>query len=239
MFQKFTAMVLMVLMGTACTTTDLQRLGSVLNTQVPLTTADIGNGLKEALQAGINKGADRLSATDGYYKSAYKILLPAEARQVTDRLKNVPGFAQVEENILEKINRGAEDAAKSAKPIFVRAITSMTFNDAMSILKGDRDAATQYLRRVTYDQLYAQFNPVIVQSLDKFNARQYWSDAVTAYNRIPLVKPANPSLDDYVTRQALEGLFDMVKQEENNIRTNIAARTTDLLKRVFAEQDNR
>jgi hypothetical protein len=239
MFQKFTAMVLTVLMASACTTTDLQRLGSVLNTQVPLTTADIGNGLKEALQAGINKGADRLSATDGYYKSAYKILLPAEARQVTDRLKNVPGFAQVEENILEKINRGAEDAAKSAKPIFVRAITSMTFNDAMSILKGDRDAATQYLRRVTYDQLYAQFNPVIVQSLDKFNARQYWSDAVTAYNRIPLVKPANPSLDDYVTRQALEGLFDMVKQEENNIRTNIAARTTDLLKRVFAEQDNR
>lgn len=237
MFKRILALGMMAIMATACTTTDLQRLGGVLNTSVPLTAADISNGLKEALQIGINKGADRLSATDGYFKSPYKILLPAEARQVTDRLKNVPGFAQLEENVLEKINRGAEDAAKSAKPIFVKAITSMTLNDAMGILKGEKDAATQYLRRVTYDQLYAEFNPVIVQSLDKFNAREYWSNAVTTYNRIPLVTRANPSLDDYVTRQALDGLFAMVTQEEANIRSNIAARTTDLLKRVFAAQD--
>jgi hypothetical protein len=112
----------------------------------------------------------------------------------------------------------------------------MSISDAMGILKGEPDAATQYLRRVTYDQLYQAFNPVIVESLDKFGAREYWANGINAYNRIPLVKQANPDLDDYVTRQALEGLFDMIKLEEANIRSNVSARTSDLLRRVFAQQ---
>ncbi|MDV7399457.1 DUF4197 domain-containing protein, partial [Arthrospira platensis SPKY1] len=105
---------------------------------------------------------------------------------------------------------------------------------AMGILMGDKNAATQYLHRVTYNKLYKEFNPVIIESLDKFDARKYWSDAVTAYNKIPLVEKANPDLDDYVTKQALEGLFSMVEKKELDIRTNISARTTDLLRRVFA-----
>jgi hypothetical protein len=107
----------------------------------------------------------------------------------------------------------------------------------MNILMGEKNSATTFLNRTTSTQLYTEFNPVIVQSLDKFDARKYWSDAVNAYNKIPFVEKANPDLDDYVTKQALNGLFSMVEKEELNIRTNIAARTTDLLKKVFAKQD--
>lgn len=204
-----------------------------------LTNEEIGQGLKQALEFGISEGAERLSQQDGYYKSPYKIGLPPEAQKVADRLQNIPGFREVEEVILEKINRGAEDAAAKAKPIFVDAIKAMTFRDALDILMGNDDAATQYLNRVTYNNLYAEFNPVIVSSLDKFKARQYWGDAVNAYNKIPFVEQANPDLDDYVTRQALKGLFTMVEKKEKEIRTNVSARTTDLLKRVFARQDNK
>lgn len=216
----------------------LQQIASdAMSQPAQLTTAEIASGLKQALEIGINEGAGKLSQTDGYFKSAYKILLPPEAQKVTAKLRNVPGFTDVENIILEKINRGAEDAAKKAAPIFKNAITQMTFNDAMGILMGSQNSATQYLNKATYNQLYTEFNPVIVESLDKFNARKYWADAVNAYNKIPLVEKANPDLDDYVTKQALTGLFSMVEKKELEIRTNIASRTTDLLKRVFAKQD--
>lgn len=226
---------------TACTPAELQSaLGTIIEaTEGGLTSEQIGSGLKEALNIGIKKGADKLSSTNGYYKSSYKILLPPEARKVTAKLQNIPGFSKVEEVILEKINRGAEDAAKKAKPIFVSAIKQMTFQDAMNILMGEKDAATSYLNRVTRNQLYKEFSPVIIKSLDKFNARKYWSDAVNTYNKIPFTQKVNSSLDDYVTNQALNGLFGMVEKEETRIRTNVSARTTDLLKKVFAKQDNK
>ena len=226
-----------ILQFSACTQSELQSALGTLLGEGELTSAEVAGGLKEALNIGITKGAQRLSQTDGYYKSVYKILLPEEARQVTDRLQAIPGFSDVEEVILEKINRGAEDAAKKAAPIFADAIRRMTFQDAMGILMGEPDAATNYLKRTTYDALYAEFSPVIIESLDKFNARQYWSDAVTTYNRIPFVDKADPDLGDYVTNQALDGLFGMVEKEEKNIRENVSARTTDLLRKVFAKQD--
>lgn len=213
-------------------------LGSVLDSGA-LTNGEVSSGLKQALEIGIGKGSDQLSALDGYFKSQYKILLPPEARKITDRLSKVPGFSQVENILLEKINRGAEDAAKKAKPIFVDAIKQMSFEDAMTILLGADDAATGYLNDKTNAQLYSAFNPVIINSLDKFQARKYWSDAVTAYNKIPFVQKADPSLDNYVTTQALNGLFSMVEKEEINIRKNVSARTSDLLKKVFAKQDNK
>lgn len=241
MFKQFTLILaLSSLTFTGCdSTTDLsQVLGAVLG-ETALTNGEIVGGLKQALELGIGKGSDLLSREDGYYKSSYKILLPEEARKVTDRLQNVPGFSALEENILEKINRGAEDAATKAKPIFVDAIKAMTISDALGILKGEKDAATRYLESSTYQRLYDEFNPVIVTSLDKFNARQYWADAVNTYNRIPLIgEQVDPDLDDYVTRRALDGLFSMVAREELNIRNNISARTTDLLRKVFAAQDN-
>ncbi|HMO39202.1 MAG TPA: DUF4197 domain-containing protein [Saprospiraceae bacterium] len=235
---KKSVFVLVIAALTACDAATLQQLGSAVGAGA-LSETDIASGLKEALTNGIGKGADQLSAVNGYFESPYKILLPPEARQITNRLQNIPGFSEVEKEILQRINRGAEDAAKKAKPIFVNAIRQMTFADATNILMGADDAATQYLGRTTRDALYAEFNPVIIESLDKFNARQYWSDAVSAYNRIPLVEKANPSLDDYVTSSALDGLFAMVAKEELNIRKNVNARTSDLLRRVFARQDNK
>ena len=222
----------------SCDPAALQKALETLNTG-ELSTADISSGLKQALELGIGKGSDLLAKKDGYLKSQHKILLPPEARKVADKLRNVPGFTNVENVILEKINRGAEDAAQKAKPIFVSAIRQMSFADAMDILMGADNAATSYLNRTTHDALYKEFNPVIVKSLDKFEARKYWSDAVSAYNKIPFVEKANPDLDDYVTNEALKGLFSMVENEEKNIRENVAARTTDLLKKVFAKQDNK
>ena len=233
---KKIGILLFVLQFTACA--ELQNIAGTVLEEETLTSTDIANGLKEALTIGISNGSDILSATDGYFKSQYKILLPEEARKVTDKLQNVPGFSQVEDVILEKINRGAEDAAKKAKPIFVDAIKQMNFNDAMGILMGEDDAATQYLNRTTRTKLYNEFNPVIVNSLNKFNAIEYWADAVNAYNKIPFVEQLNPSLDQYVTEQALNGLFSMVEKEEAKIRTDISARTSDLLRKVFAKQDD-
>jgi hypothetical protein len=237
MFRKLILFSL-VLSLTSCDSATLQQvLGEVLEEQGGLTNADISAGLKQALEIGITEGARKLSQTDGYYKSQYKIPLPPEAQKVADRLRNVPGFNQVEEVILEKINRGAEDAAKRAAPIFKQAITSMSIGDATNVLMGPKNAATQYLQQSTYNKLYNEFNPVIVTSLDKFDARKYWRDAVNAYNKIPLVEKANPDLDDYVTKQALQGLFSMVEKKEIDIRNNVSARTTDLLRKVFAKQD--
>jgi predicted small secreted protein len=202
------------------------------------TLDEIGRGLKEALTNGISKGVDVLSAKDGYFKSAYKILLPPEARKVTERLKVIPGFEKLEDNLIERINRGAEDAAKEAKPIFVSAIRSMTFSDATKILMGTDNAATDYLNRTTNQQLYDKFNPKIVASLDKVGANDLWRKAAEAYNKIPLLKDkVNTDLDDYITREALKGLFSKVEDEEKSIRNNKLSRSSALLKKVFAKQD--
>ena len=202
-----------------------------------LTPDQIGQGLKQALDKGITEGAKSLAQQNGYFESPYKILLPEEARKVTERLQGIPGFADLEANVLQKINAGAEDAAKQAAPIFKQAIKQMTFRDATDILMGPKDAATSYLNSATYDQLYTKFQPVIIKSLDKFQARKVWSDAASKYNSIPLLEDVNPSLDEYVTQQALQGLFAMVAKEELDIRENVSARTTDLMRRVFAKQD--
>lgn len=204
-----------------------------------LSSEDIARGLKEALTLGANRGASELSVENGYFGDvAYRILLPEEARKVTDKLQGIPGFSNLEEIIIKKINQGAEDAAKTAGPIFVQAIRQMTIQDALGILKGDRNAATSYLQRTTYNQLYNEFSPVISNSLNKYDAQKVWGDAANAYNNFPLTRDeVNTDLSDHVTRAALDGLFRKVALEEENIRTNIGARTSDLLRRVFAAQD--
>ncbi len=192
-----------------------------------LSTDEIGSGLKEALNQGVGEAADFLSAKDGYYKSAYKILLPEEAQKVVTKLKVVPGFSNVEADLTERMNRAAEDAAVKAKPIFIEAIKKMTFQDAMNILTGNPDAATRYLQSI------------IQTALDKVNAREYWKSAVTAYNKLPLVTKTNPELDDHVTKMALVGMFGLVEKKEKDIRSNVSLRNTDLLRRVFAKQDKK
>jgi hypothetical protein len=234
----------MVLMAVLLTAAGLQAQGlkGLLNKAKEAVTGEssegeVGMGLKEALNAGVGEAVDFLSAEDGYYKSAYKILLPEEVQQVTAKLKSVPGFGNVEEDLLEKMNRAAEIAAEKAKPIFVNAIKQMTIKDAMNLLMGEKDAATRFLERTTYEPLYDEFQPVVISALDEVNAREYWKTAVTAYNKIPFVKKTNPELDDHVTNKALVGLFSMIEKKEADIRENPAARTTELLQKVFSKQD--
>ena len=202
-----------------------------------LSDADIANGLKEALNLGVSKSVTTLSASNGYYDSIYKILLPEEARKVTDKLKAIPGFSNLETEAIKKINKAAEDAATKAGPIFLDAIKQMTFQDVTNILMGQKNAATTYLHNATYQKLYNEFKPVMVNSLNKFGALDYWGDAVNTYNKIPFVDKVNPDLADHVTNKALIGLFSLVEKKELGIREDISQRTSDLLKKVFAKQD--
>ena len=230
----------LVLALTACTSAQLnQTIGEVNKAmgttpaEKPLTTVEVGDGLKEALINGISKGADQVSLTDGYFKNLeIKIPFPPEVQKVEKTLRDIGLGSEVDKFVMT-LNRGAEDAAKEAKPIFVSAIRSMTIQDAWAILKGEDNAATEYLRRTTSSQLKDAFKPVIQNSLNKVNATKYYGDLVTRYNKIPLVEKVNPNLDDYATDKAIEGLFVMIAKEEKNIRKDPVARTTELLKRVF------
>ena len=204
-----------------------------------LSQTEVGNGLKEALNVGLTEATGFLSAKDGYFASPYKILIPDEAKKVVSKLKMLPGFSNVEADLTEKMNRAAEDAAQKAKPIFLSAIKNMSFTDAMNILTGNQDAATRYLEKSTYAALYAEFKPIIQASLDKVNARTYWKDATSAYNKVPFVTKTNPELDDHVTKMALVGMFSLIEKKEKGIRTDNNLRTSDLLKKVFAKQDKK
>jgi hypothetical protein len=203
------------------------------NSAGSLTNADIASGLREALEVGIKKGADQASATDGYFKNnLIKILFPPEMQRVESRLRQIGLGPQVDKFVLS-LNRAAEDAAKQSKPIFIKAITSMSIQDAIGILRGPQDAATQYLRRTSGQALVAQFTPEIDKALKANNTTKYYGDIVNTYNRLPLVQKANPNLTEYATNKAVDGLFLLVAQEEKNIRENPVARISDILRRVF------
>jgi hypothetical protein len=235
---KKLAIFLLIFIGVSCDPADVRKVLDTAGNTV-LSDLDISNGLKEALNLGIEKSVSYLSTKDGYYNSIYKILLPEEAKKVTNKLKVIPGFANLEEEAIKKINSAAEDAASKALPIFVNAIKQMTFTDVRNILLGEKDAATQFLRRTTYNALYSEFKPVMVSSLNKFGALNYYSDAVGTYNKIPFVEKVNPDLADYVANKALDGLFALVKEKELGIRTDLSQRTSDLLKKVFSKQDGK
>ena len=200
-----------------------------------VTEAEAGEGIKEALGQGLVGAVLKLNKEDGFFKDAfYKILVPDDAKKVENTLRDIGLGSMVDKAILQ-INRGAEDAAGYAKPIFVNAIKSMTIQDAIGLVRNGDTSATHFFREKTTAQLVAAFTPIIKSSLDKVNATRYYSDMVNKYNSIPLVKKINPDLTGYVTMKATNALFDLVAQEERNIRNNFAARTTDLLKKVFGQ----
>lgn len=199
-----------------------------------LSTSDVISGLKEALNQGVNKGTSKLSVVDGFFKdAAVKILLPPEAQKVEKTLRAV-GMGKLVDDAILSMNRGAEDAAKSAAPIFVNAIKQMSITDAWNILRGSDTAATGYLRKTTTSPLTAAFRPIIDTSLKKVNATKYWTTMITAYNKVPLVTKINPDLSSYVTEKALSGVFYEVAQEEKNIRKDPLGQASDLLKKVFS-----
>ncbi len=228
-----------VLMLGACTSAQISQTLSTVNQTMsgeqPLTTDQVGDGLKEALIKGISNGSDIASQLDGYFKNPeIRIPFPTEVKKVEDKLRQLGMGNKVDEFVMT-LNRGAEDAAKEAKPIFISAIRQMTIEDAWGILKGDQNAATNYLKRTTSAQLKEKFSPVIQSSLDKVSATKYYGDVTNTYNKIPFVEKVNPDLNSYATDKAIEGLFTMIAKEEKNIRENPAARTTELLKKVFGQ----
>ncbi len=212
---------------------------SKLPTGIPggVTEAEAGQGIKEALSQGLVKAVLQLNREDGFFRDAlYKVLLPPDAKKIENTLRSL-GMNSVVDKAILAINRAAEDAAGFAKPIFVDAIKSMTISDAIGLVRNGDTSATHFFRIKTTEKLVAAFIPVIRSSLDKVNATRYYADIVNTYNNIPTTfKKINPDLPSFVTGRATEALFDLVAKEEINIRQNIAARSTEILRKVFGSR---
>ncbi len=225
----------------------LEQIAGEAGTGRPLTNSEVIDGLKEALVVGSGNAAGRLSQTNGYYNDAMvRIMLPPEADVITQNLSYLPGGEQLIEDIILRINRAAEDAAKEAAPVFAGAVRNIAIRDGFEILRGEQDAATQYLRAQTYDQLFNLYQPKINESLDKaivgnISTNEAWDALTTQWNRlassmagqIANLSPVGTGLDSFLTNKALDGLFMKLAEEEADIRENPAARVTELLRRVF------
>lgn len=234
MIRKILALVL-IINFTACA--ELQQVIDQLPEDVGISEAQIGSGLREALDLGIDKQVTKLTQKDGFFKNdLVKILLPEELKKVDKALRDI-GLSNLADEGLKVLNRAAEDAVSEATPIFINAVKDITFADAKNILLGNNDAATQYLTSKTQTALYAKFNPVIKASFDKVGADQIWANLINKYNAIPFTSNVNPDLTDYVTGEALQGVYKMIAVEEKEIRNKTSSRTTDLLRKVFALQD--
>ncbi len=230
----------------------MQIAQQTLNSETPLSQTEIISGLKEALVTGTKNSVDILGVTDGYYKDdLVKILLPPEADVIVDNVNKIPGGDKLVEDVLLHINRAAEDAAKEAAPIFVNSITSMTISDAVGILHGEDNAATEYLHKTTYDQLFNLYRPKIKTSVEKdlvggISTKESWDTMIDKWNilsksvvgQMAGLKPVETQLEDYLTEKALDGLFLKIAEEEKQIRKDPAARVSALLKKVFSSLDS-
>ena len=228
---------LLVSLITLSSCAELQQIAGQLPQEGGITNAEISNGLKQALQKGIDLQVTKLTEENGFFRNELvRIGLPPELQKVDKTLRDV-GLDALADQGLKVLNRAAEEAVKEATPIFISAVQEMNFSDARNILLGNDNAATTYLADKTTTQLYSKFNPVIKNSLDKVGATEVWSNIIQRYNALPLTSSVNPDLTDYVTTKALDGVFTMIAVEEMEIRNNFSARTTALLKKVFGLQD--
>lgn len=241
--------VLSVILLSGCA--ELNTIMQSFPTDVPLTEADVAEGLKEALIIGSKNSSAILSAVDGYYgDELVKILLPEEASVIIDNLGRIPGGDKLVEDVVLRINRAAEDAAKEVAPIFVNSITQMTISDAFAILRGPDNAATQYLINTTRSDLYNLYKPKIRQSTEKdllggISTKESWDALTGKWNtfansvigQLGGFEAVNTDLDDFLTNRALDGMFLKVQDEEKKIRTNVSARVTPLLEKVFGSLD--
>jgi hypothetical protein len=226
---------LLILNFTACA--ELQDVVNQLPQDGGISEVEIASGLRQALDLGIDKQVRKLTQKDGFFKNELvKISLPEELKKVDKALRDI-GLGNLADEGLKVLNRAAEDAVSEAIPIFVDAVKEITFNDAKNILLGSDDAATQYLSGKTQNALYNKFNPVIQSSFNKVGADDIWENLINQYNSIPFTNDVNPDLTDYVTGEALKGVYKMIAVEEKEIRTKLSSRSTDLLRKVFALQD--
>lgn len=216
---------------------ELQQVVNQLPQGGTISNDEIAAALREALDKGIDKQVSKLSVENGFFKNELvKILLPEELKKVDKTLRDI-GLNNLADEGLRILNRAAEEAVGEATPIFIDAVREITFADAKNILFGSENAATAYLEQKTSSALYKKFNPIIENSFKKVGADQIWNTLITRYNSIPLTNDVNPDLTDYVTKEALNGVYTMISLEEKDIRSKISSRTTDLLRRVFALQD--
>lgn len=216
---------------------ELQKIANQIP-QTGLTQEQIGAGLRQALDNGIQHQVSKLTQKNGFYKNELvKIILPEELQVIDKGLRRI-GLSKLADEGIKVLNRAAEDAVKKATPIFVNAVKEISFNDAKNILLGEDNAATRYLEQKTSAALYTEFNPVIKSSFDKVGADKVWANIISKYNSIPFVSKVNPNLTDYVTNEALKGVFTMIAVEEKGIRNKVGLRNTKLLQKVFALQDN-
>ncbi len=199
-----------------------------------VTENEAGQGIKEALGQGLLRAVFNLNKTDGFFGSAfYKLLLPPEVQKVENKMRLL-GLGKIADKAILQINRGAEDAVGFAKPIFINAIKEMTIADAINIIRGPKDGATNYFRQKTNAALVQAFTPVVKNSLDKVEATKYYGDLVNTYNGFPTTRTkVNPDLTAYVVEKTTAALFDQIAKEELEIRENPIKRTTEILKKVF------
>jgi uncharacterized protein YpmB len=204
-----------------------------LSSQQGLDDKTVISGLKEALSVGTDKAVKEVSSIDGYLANqAIKILMPEKIQKVADILAKVGYQKQVDDFILS-MNRAAEKAAPQATSYFADAIKEMTFEDAKEILNGGDTAATDYFKSKTFDKLYNAFRPAVSSSMNDVGVTRSYKNMMDKYTSLPFVKEEALDLDHYVTNKSLDGLFYMIAREEEKIRTDPAARVTDLLKKVF------
>ena len=200
-----------------------------------LPNSEIINGLKEALKVGMNNATASASKVDGFYKNPLiKIPFPKEVSEAEKTMRSL-GMDKEVDKFVKTLNRAAEDAAKSAAPIFLNSILKMNIDDGLGILRGGNDAATQYLKNTSNAALIAAFQPSVKNSLDKVNITKYWKPLMTNYNKLPFVNKINPDLNSYVTNKAIDGLFKLIASEELKIRKDPAQRINDLLQSVFGK----
>ena len=229
------ASVTILLFGCAEMTSVLEEVNSTVNSSdsPSLTNGEVISGLREALTVGTNNSTALTSKLDGYYKNPEIFIpFPPEVIKVKEKVESLGMKKQVDEFVMT-LNRAAETASKEAAPIFINAITSMSIADGFAILKGNDNAATQYLKDKTSGQLKMKFNPVVKNAINKVEVTKYWNPVITTYNKIPFIKKENPNLEDYITTKAMDGLFLMIEKEEKKIRKDPLARVSDLLKKVF------
>ena len=224
----------------ACSEKDLRRTYEIINAsaaEVPLTEGEVAAALRDALARGASLGAARASRENGYFANPrLRIEFPPDAERAAATLRKI-GFGDQVDRFELQLNRAAELAAARAKPIFIRAITAMSIDDAFEILNGPDDAATRYLRRETRDELRAAFDPIVRAALDETRATRYYAEIAETYNELPLTPDIDADLAGYATGRAIDGLFVMIADEEARIRSDPAARTTKLLRRVFGSID--
>ncbi len=229
---------------------ELLKVAEQLDSPRPLTNQEVVEGLKQALVIGSDSAASRLSAVNGYYHDQLiRIALPPEAGIITDNLALLPGGDKLVEDLILRINRAAEHAARDAAPIFAQAITGMSIQDGFNILRGENDAATRFLKDRTYSQLSQLYQPKIQSAIDQplvgnISAYESWNTLTGQWNRIAgtmvgrmaELRPVDTDLSLFLTEQALNGLFLKLAMEEEKIRTDPVAQVTALLRRVFGSQ---